>query len=111
MKILNSKSKSFDKLLENLLLQRKKKIQSDSISVTNIIKDVKKNGDKALLKYEKRFNQNNIIIPSSKQIKKSINSLDKKVKKAIDTAYDRICLLYTSPSPRDQRGSRMPSSA
>ncbi len=90
MKILNSKSKNFDKLLENLLLQRKKKIQSDSISVTNIIKDVKKNGDKALLKYEKRFNQNNVIIPSSKQIKKSINSLDKKVKKAIDTAYNRI---------------------
>ena len=23
----------------------------------------------------------------------------------------RYCLLYTSPSPRDQRGSRMPSSA
>ena len=23
----------------------------------------------------------------------------------------RTCLLYTSPSPRDQRGSRMPSSA
>ena len=90
MKILNSKSKNFDKLLENLLLQRKKKIQSDSVSVTNIIKDVKKNGDKALLKYEKRFNQNKIIIPSSKQIKKSINSLDKKVKKAIDTAYNRI---------------------
>ena len=90
MKILNSKSKNFDKLLENLLLQRKKKIQSDSVSVTNIIKDVKKNGDKALLKYEKRFNQNNVIIPSSKQIKKSINLLDKKVKKAIDTAYNRI---------------------
>ena len=26
-------------------------------------------------------------------------------------AYTRTCLLYTSPSPRDQRGSRMPSSA
>ncbi|WP_145598033.1 histidinol dehydrogenase [Candidatus Pelagibacter sp. FZCC0015] len=90
MKILNSKSKNFDKLLDNLLSQRKKKIQTDSVSVTNIIKEVKKNGDKALLKYEKRFNQNNIIIPSSKQIKKSINSLDKKVKKAIDTAYNRI---------------------
>ena len=24
---------------------------------------------------------------------------------------ERVCLLYTSPSPRDQRGSRMPSSA
>ena len=25
--------------------------------------------------------------------------------------YPMSCLLYTSPSPRDQRGSRMPSSA
>ena len=25
--------------------------------------------------------------------------------------YPSVCLLYTSPSPRDQRGSRMPSSA
>ena len=28
-----------------------------------------------------------------------------------DTRHYQICLLYTSPSPRDQRGSRMPSSA
>ena len=54
MKILNSKSKNFDKLLDNLLLQRKKKIQSYSVSVTNIIKYDKKNGDKELLKYEKK---------------------------------------------------------
>ena len=27
------------------------------------------------------------------------------------SAMDYVCLLYTSPSPRDQRGSRMPSSA
>ena len=27
------------------------------------------------------------------------------------TEYLPTCLLYTSPSPRDQRGSRMPSSA
>ena len=26
-------------------------------------------------------------------------------------ALSHVCLLYTSPSPRDQRGSRMPSSA
>ena len=29
----------------------------------------------------------------------------------MQVAKTRICLLYTSPSPRDQRGSRMPSSA
>ena len=28
-----------------------------------------------------------------------------------DYMQDNGCLLYTSPSPRDQRGSRMPSSA
>ena len=30
---------------------------------------------------------------------------------AVYTSLICICLLYTSPSPRDQRGSRMPSSA
>jgi histidinol dehydrogenase len=90
MKILNSNTRNFDKTLNSLLLQRKKKVQSSSVSVTNIINDVKKNGDKALLKYEKRFNQNNIIVPTSKQISKSIRSIDKKVKQAIDFAYDRI---------------------
>ena len=68
MKVLNSNSKNFDKNLDSLLLQRKKKVQSNSVSVSSIIKDVKKNGDKALVKYEKRFNKNTIIIPSPKQI-------------------------------------------
>ena len=34
-----------------------------------------------------------------------------RVKSAGDLNTRYICLLYTSPSPRDQRGSRMPSSA
>ena len=29
----------------------------------------------------------------------------------VNSTYEMFCLLYTSPSPRDQRGSRMPSSA
>ena len=49
MKILNSTAKNFDKSLDSLLLERKKKLKSSSVSVSNIIKDVKKNGDKALL--------------------------------------------------------------
>ena len=36
---------------------------------------------------------------------------EKKGSKSWDSSLPRICLLYTSPSPRDQRGSRMPSSA
>ena len=90
MKELSIKSKNFDKSLENLLSQRRKKLQSNTVSVTNIIKDVKRNGDKALLKYEKRFNKNTVIVPTPKQINNSIKSLDKKVKQAIDAAYNRI---------------------
>ena len=90
MKSLTVKSKNFDKSLESLLNQRRAKLKSSSVSVTNIIKDVKKNGDKALLKYEKKFNKNNVIVPTSKQISNSIKSLDKKVKQAIDAAYNRI---------------------
>ena len=42
---------------------------------------------------------------SSKQVGFSV------FKNAAENALYKICLLYTSPSPRDQRGSRMPSSA
>ena len=90
MRILYSNRKNFDKSLDNLLSLRRKKVQSNSISVSSIIKDVRKNKDKAILKYEKRFNKNNIIFPSSNQISKLIKFLDKKVKKAIDLAYTRI---------------------
>ena len=44
-------------------------------------------------------------------------AIERQHKKGRLTARERIkllldsCLLYTSPSPRDQRGSRMPSSA
>ena len=90
MKILNSRSKNFEKVLDNLLEKRRKKIHSSSVSVSSIIRDVKKNGDKAILKYEKKFNQNKIIKPTSKQVLKLIKSLDKNVKNAIDLAYERI---------------------
>ena len=41
MKILNSNTRNFNKALVNLLNLRKNKVQSNLISVTIIIKDVK----------------------------------------------------------------------
>ena len=90
MKILSNKTRNFNKILDNCLSERKAKFQVNSISVSKIINDVKKNGDKALLKYEKKFNQNRKIKPSLKEINNSIKSLDPNVKKAIDNAYSRI---------------------
>ena len=90
IKILNSKNKRFDFILEKLLGKRKNKVQIETVPVVKILKDVKKNGDKAVIKYEKKFNNNKTIKPNPKQINKLIKSLDKKVKKAIDLAYKRI---------------------
>ena len=90
MKILNNNIKNFEKKLDVLLSKRKMKVQSNSVSVIKIIKDVRKNGDKAIIKYEKKFNKNSIITPSYKQITQSIKSLNPKVRKAIDIAYKRI---------------------
>jgi len=90
IKILDSNKNIFNKKLDQFLLNRKNKTEFNSTLVKKIIKEVKKNGDKAILKYEKKFNKNNIIIPSSKKINKIISTLDIKVKKAIDLAYNRI---------------------
>jgi histidinol dehydrogenase len=48
-----------------------------------------------VLKYEKKFSQNNIIVPNSKTIARSIQTLDKKVKQAIDLAYTRILKFHS----------------
>ena len=42
IKILNSKIKNFDIALDKLLSKRKSKVQLDSVSITKIIKEVKK---------------------------------------------------------------------
>ena len=55
IKILDSKKNNFSSSLDNLLLKRKNKIKFNSNVVINIIRDIKKNGDKALIKYEKNL--------------------------------------------------------
>ena len=101
MKVLISKNKNFDKALDSLLFKRRKKVISDKISVTKIINDVKNNGDKAVIKYEKKFNSNNRIIPSRKQTNRLIKTLDSKVKKAIDIAYNRIYKFHSLQKFKD----------
>ena len=45
----------------------------------------------------------------AKHLSKRVGRIETVLLEQNDTGY--TCLLYTSPSPRDQRGSRMPSSA
>ena len=90
IKYLDSKKNNYDKLLEEFLLKRKININLNSSIVKKIIKDIKKNGDKSLIKYEKKFSKNNSINLKLKQADKIIKKLDIDVKKSIDLAYTRI---------------------
>ena len=101
IKIIDNKTKNFDTILDKLLSKRKNKVQLKSASVIKIVKDVKRNGDKAILKYERKFNKNDIIIPKPKKITRLTKSLNKKIKKAIDLAYSRIYKFHSLQKFKD----------
>ena len=88
---------SRDKSLKNLqtLLNRRSQAQKNQSGyVKQILSNVKKNGDFALLKYEKKFSKvktKTIKIKfSKKEIDEIIEKLDKKLKSSIDIAFNRI---------------------
>ena len=73
-----------------------------------------KSGHIKLYKRENsKYWQMKVKMPKLKAIRSSTGSkILKDAEKIALKYYSSIsCLLYTSPSPRDQRGSRMPSSA
>jgi histidinol dehydrogenase len=79
------------------LILDKRKIKNPNIDSKTkfIVQDIKKNGDVALIKYEKKFsNFKNISLGKIKftQVEKNtiIKKLDKKIKFSIDLAYNRI---------------------
>jgi len=90
IKILDCKKKNYISELNNFLIKRKKENKRSKKIVKKIIDDVKKNGDKALIKYEKKYSKNKQIITNNKNISKVQRTLDLNVKKAIDVSFDRI---------------------
>jgi len=90
IKILNCKSKNYIFSIRRLILKKKINHRNCKNLVAKIIRDIKKDGDKALIKYEKRYNKNTKIVSNKKKISQSIKFLDPKIKKAIDFAFNRI---------------------
>ena len=72
---------------------------------------------KPLLDVAKDGVDNNVkTLNEKRELEEQVHNLKQQLKKLqvimdVQAVACRICLLYTSPSPRDQRGSRMPSSA
>ena len=95
LRLIKSNQKNFLAKLDIILQERKLKNPKIDLKVKNIIKDIKKNKDSALIKYEKKYsNIKNISLKSIKftilEKKKIIKKLDKKTKISIDLAFDRI---------------------
>ena len=88
--ILDARKRNFENLLDDLIYKRKSKANFNTYKVKKILNDIKKNGDAAILKYEKKFSKNSKIISKSRQIQRQIRSLDKKVKNSIDLSFNRI---------------------
>ena len=90
IKINKFEGKAGLKKLGKVLDKRRYSQDKEIFIVSKILKDIKKNKNKAVLKYEKKFSNNNKIKATQSEIKHAIKSLNPKIKKAIDFAYNRI---------------------
>ncbi|MFL2875692.1 MAG: histidinol dehydrogenase [Candidatus Pelagibacter sp.] len=94
LKILKFNNKASLKILK-VFLEKRKSIQKNQTSVVSqIIKNVKKYGDKAVINYEKKFSKiktkSNNLMFSRNEINKISKKIDQKTKKSIDLAFKRI---------------------
>jgi histidinol dehydrogenase len=94
LKFINYNKKNSLNNLEIILNKRKFSQKNKTSVVKKIILDVIKNGDSAVLKYEKKFSKINTkskkIVFSKKEINEISKKTDKKIRKSIDIAFERI---------------------
>ena len=99
LNVLKFDNKKFIKTLKIFLDKRKSVQKNQTTIVTKIIKNVKKNGDKAVIKYEKKFSKSktksNKVYFSKKEINKILKKTDPKIKKSINLAFNRIKKFHT----------------
>jgi len=95
LKLIKINKKNSLSKLNFILDKRKSKDPNIDLKIKFIIKDIKKNKDQALIKYEKKFTKvKNISLNNIKFSKaekgKIIKRLNKKIRVSIDLAYNRI---------------------
>ena len=93
--ILDCKNLNYLDKLKAILNKRRFARKINTNIASQIVNEIKKNKQKSLLKYEKKLSKNDKIKPTAKEIKKSIKTLDPKIKKAIDFAYSRILKFHS----------------
>ena len=99
IKILDTKSKNFKSKFSHFLNLRRKNPESKINVVKRIVNDVRKYGDRSLIKYEKKFNNLTALSVkklffSKSEIQKNIKDLDVSVKNSIDISFKRISTFH-----------------
>ena len=79
LNFFNANQKNYLKKLELILSKRKSKQLNYSSNVKKILLNVKKDGDEALIKYEKKFSKIKSVSKNIKFSKKEINNISKKI--------------------------------
>ena len=98
---LNANIKNFQKVLLKKIKKRSIFSDKDYGIAKNIVSDVKKNGDKAVIKYEMRFNKNKKLKTNYSDTIKDIKNLKPEIKKSIDFAFKRILSFHKNQKTRD----------
>ena len=98
---LNANSRNFEKILINKIKKRSLFSDKDYDTAKKIVLDVKKNGDKAVLKYEAKFNKNKKLKTNHKEIVENTKNLSPKVKKSLDFAFQRILSFHKNQKSKD----------
>ena len=101
MRILDSNKKNFYTELDKIIEKRKKINQSSLREVEKIMNNVRRNKDRALIFYEKKFNFNSQIVPTKREIFESINELDPRIKVSIKEIFQRVKKWHSKQKPKD----------
>ena len=101
----------------NLLLNALKPYEDTRKELMEEYRDLEQE-EKAIEEEKKRAEQEkrapgnvDIILKEGKSVKELNQKIQELLGLEMDFEVHKVCLLYTSPSPRDMRRSRMPSSA
>ena len=125
LEIVNNQNLSIEMFLIRLMYLKSSANKEYSPLSKNKIDQFKKQDDKQIIVNEKKnetisqvkniSQEQEVKIENNKGIKAeeklNVNSFDQLLKICNEKKEIKLCLLYTSPSPRDKRQSRMPSSA
>ena len=95
LKVIDCSGRNCIKKLTLLLDKRRDLNTPNALIVSKIVNEVKKNGIKAVKKYEKKYVNNLEIKLPQKKINKIIKKLNPEVKRAIDFAYNRILKFHS----------------